>query len=324
MPHRLEVTRRLLLQTAIAAPLVARAGAQEDTAPVKVVIAFPPGGTSTASMQPLQGPLGAALKTKVELEYKPGAGGNVAALHVAQAPADGRTLLFGHAGPLCINHHINTRSFFDAEKDFAPLAQVVRFPLVICAASRLGVGDLAGLISMAGQREMVVGSSGNGSIQHLGGELFRRKYNARFLHVPFAGGGPLQEALVRGDLELMFETGSNVVSHVRSGRLKALAVMGEERLKVLPETQTLRELGVSDLDVSAWFGLLAPAGTAQDRRDAVAGATLAALASGEIRDALERVGGVAAPLGQTDFAAWIAQENIRWRDLVKSAGIRPD
>lgn len=144
----------------------------QDAEPIKIVIAFPPGGTSTASLQPLRAPLTASLGAPIEFDYRPGLGGNVAALHVIQSKPDGRTLLFGHAGPLAINHHILVQTVFDAQRDLTPLAMVVQYPIVICAASKLNVSALKELIDHSRQKQLVAGSSGNGSIQHLALETF--------------------------------------------------------------------------------------------------------------------------------------------------------
>jgi len=241
---------------AVARP--ARRASAQEAEPIKIVIAFPPGGTSTASLQPLRAPLAASLGAPIEFDYRPGLGGNVATLHVIQAKPDGRTLLFGHAGPLAINHHILVQTVFDPQRDLVPLAMVVQYPIVICAAAKLNVSTLGELIERAHRNQLVAGSSGNGSIQHLAIETFSRTTGSRLLHIPFAGGGPLQQSFERGVIDVLLETGSNIVKHVQAGTLRPLAVMARERLSTLPEVPTLAEAGIEGLDVSAWFGLLAP------------------------------------------------------------------
>ncbi len=295
-----------------------------DPQPIQVTIAFPPGGTSTASMKPLIEPMSQALGRPVTLDYKPGAGGNVAALHVARGPADGSVLLFGHAGPLAINHHINSRSFFDPVKDFRPLAVVVRFPIVISVAATTDIRSLDDLNRAARTTELVVGSSGNGSVQHLASELYRHQMGITMLHVPFAGGGPLQQALLRGDLQVLFETGSNSVAHVKAGRLRALAVMWPDRLATLPDVPTLSELGHKGLDVSAWFGLLTPTAVPEATAAQITAAARASLARPEVRQALSDIGGLPGEEGPDEFVALIAAENARWGRIVREAGIKPD
>jgi tripartite-type tricarboxylate transporter receptor subunit TctC len=296
----------------------------QEVPPYRVVIAFPPGGTSAATMQPLVAPLSRRLSAGVELDYRPGGGGNVATLHVVRSDPDGRTLLFGHAGPLSINQHINPRQFFDPVKDLAPLALVTRFPLVICVASRLGINTLAEFVALAKKREVVVGSSGNGSIQHLACEIFRQNTGMKILHVPFAGGGPLQEALARGDIEALFETGSNVVKSVISGRLTALGVMAHERLAILPDTPPLWELGFAGLDVAAWFGLLAPAATPMAAREQITDAVIDVFRDPNVQTAFAAMGATSVPLGPAAFAGLIQAETDRWRVIVRDARIRPD
>jgi tripartite-type tricarboxylate transporter receptor subunit TctC len=322
------VTRRAVVRGAGLASLalggVRRVLAQDAPAPYRIVVAFPPGGTSTAAMTPLISALTKRLGASVELDYRPGAGGNVASLHVARSEPDGRTLLFGHAGPLSINQHINPRSYFDPVKDLAPIAMVTRFPLVICVAVRLGVNNLSEFVDLARKREVVVGSSGNGSIQHLACEIFRQNTGMKILHVPFAGGGPLQEAILRGDIEALFETGSNVVKLIIDARLTPLAVMGHERLAILPDVAPLWELGFPGLDVSAWFGLLAPAATPLATREGITEAVFDAFRDENVRIAFNAMGATAVPIGPSGFAAFIQSETDRWRVVVRDAKIRPD
>lgn len=317
------VSRRRALAM-VAAPLLVRAPARaRDADPIRIVIAFPPGGTSTATLQPMQAPMEASLGTPIELDYRPGLGGNVAALHVIQAKPDGRTLLFGHAGPLAINHHILVQSVIDAQRDLLPLAMVVQYPIVICAAARVGVASLAELIEVSRRNQLTAGSSGNGSIQHLALELFSRTTGARILHFPFAGGGPLQQAFERGTLDVLLETGSNVVRHVQAGTLRPLAVMGRERLSMLPQVPTLAETGIGGLDVSAWFGLLAPGGTPADIAARLTAATLGALGQADVRAALAAIGGLASPLSADAFRRFIVAESERWGRVINVSGVAP-
>jgi tripartite-type tricarboxylate transporter receptor subunit TctC len=291
--------------------------------PIKVVIAFPPGGTSTASMRPLLPFLGEALGAPVTLDYKPGAGGDLAAFAVAKAPADGRTLLFGHAGPLAINPHLLNQTFFDPMKDLEPIAQVIGFPIVVCAHERLQAKTLSDLITAGKARPLVTGSSGNGSMQHLAGEVLRRSFGISTLHIPFAGGGPLQEALVKGALDIVCETGANVVKHIQEGRLSPIAVMAEKRLESLPEVPTFIELGESNLVIDAWFGLLGPTGMPPQMLAGIEAATLRALGRDEVKAAYAAIGGLAAPLDRHAFAAKIKQEDARWGEVIRAGRISP-
>lgn len=287
------------------------------------MIAFPPGGIGTASLQPLRAPLGASLGAPIELEYHPGLGGNVAALRVIQAKPGGRTLLFGHAGrsPSTTISWCRRRSTRSAISP--PLAMVVQYPIVICAAARLNVSTLKEFIDRARGKELVAGTSGNGSIQHLALESFTRATGARILHIPFAGGGPMQEAFGRGALDVLMETGSNVMKHVEAGTLRPLAVMGRARLSTLPAVPTLAEAGIDGLDVSAWFGLLAPAATPAEMSARVAAATMAALELPDVRAALAAIGGLITPIGTDAFKRFIEDENERWRRVIGASGMIP-
>ena len=296
---------------------------QDSPTPLRVVIAFPPGGTSTASMQPLMEPLGKLLNVSVELDYKPGAGGDLAGLTVARATPDGRTLLFGHAGPLAINPHLTVLAAFNPRVDLVPIAEVVRFPIMVCAHTKLGVKTMDELASLGQKHQLVVGSSGNGSIQHLAGEAMKRAYQMKTLHVPFAGGGPVQEALVKGAIDVLCETGSNVVKHIAERRLVGLGVMSDERLSIAPDVPTFAELGRPDLNISAWFGLVAPAATPDDVQKKLSEAVVAVVGRDDVRAALLKIGGQPSPLDQAGFRAHIASEYERWGTVIHEAGIKP-
>jgi tripartite-type tricarboxylate transporter receptor subunit TctC len=318
--------RRTFLLGGAAAGLIAaapfRAAAQSGD-PIKIVIAFPPGGTSTASTSPMLEPLAAKLGSPVVQVYKPGAGGDVAAIEVINAVPDGRTLFFGHAGPMAINPHITVLRIFDPLQALAPIAQVVQFPIVVCAHTKLGVSDIKSLVALGKTRQLVVGSSGNGSVQHLAGEALKKTYGLQTLHLPFAGGGPVQEALTKGALDVLCETGSNVVRHIREGRLAGIAVMSKQRLATLPDVPTFAELGEPALDVSAWFGLLVPAATPQAMQDKLSGAVLEVLELAQVKQALLDIGGLPSPLGPAPFKAYITAEYTRWGNFIKEAGLKP-
>jgi tripartite-type tricarboxylate transporter receptor subunit TctC len=319
-------TRRQLLLGSAAAGLLAATlcpAHTQSSEPFKIVIAFPPGGTSTASTSPLLEPLAAKLGAPVVQVYKPGAGGDVAAIEVINAVPDGKTLFFGHAGPMAINPHITVLRAFEPLVALAPIAQVVQFPIVVCAHTKLGVTDIKSLVALGRTRQLVVGSSGNGSVQHLAGEALKRTYGLQTLHLPFAGGGPVQDALTKGALDVLCETGSNVVRHIREGRLVALAVMSKQRLATLPDVPTFAELGEPDLDVSAWFGLLAPAATPQAVQDKLATAVLAVLDEPKVKQALLDIGGLPSPLGPAAFKQMISAEHSRWGKFIKEAGLKP-
>lgn len=315
-------SRRGALGGALASFALAPVARAQET-PYRIVIAFPPGGTSTAALTPMVEPLSALLGAPVKLEYMPGAGGDLAASEVARAAPDGRTMVFGHAGPLAINPHILVQSFFDPAKELAEIAEVVSFPIIVCAHARLGVDTLRAFLATARTRVPVIGSSGNGSIQYLAGELFSRRFDFKVLHLPFPGGGPLQEALVKGVIDLLCETGSNVVKHIEEGRLKPLAVMARERIPLLPDVPTFRELGHDDFEISAWFGLLAPAATPPDVIERVGAATRTVLMDPKIHAAFAEIGGVPSRRGASEFRQFIAAESKRWGDVVRAAGLQP-
>jgi len=319
--------RQHILGVAMAAAMAATGHAQTYLSEtIKLVLAFPPGGSSTFSSLPVTCHMEQMLGQKVELEYRPGAGGNVTAVAVARAKADGHTLFYGHAGLLSINHYINPQSFFDARKDFAPITLPVGFPLVLAVQPGMPAASVAAFAAHAKEKgaDLVFGSAGNGSVQHLGGELFKRVVGADFLHVPYAGGGRLQKAFLAGDIQIMFDTGSNIMPHVPTGKMKPLAVMASSRLPVVPEVPTMTESGYPGLAAKAWFGFLAPAATPQAIVARLDQVIREALARADVRKELTDLGARVIAAGPDGFAQVIATEDIRWREVVRAVGVKPD
>jgi tripartite-type tricarboxylate transporter receptor subunit TctC len=323
----MKIATRIILAGAVLIGLTVSALAQGfPSRPMRILIAFPPGGTSTTSTQPIAAYLARTLGQPVTLEYHPGAGGNVAAMAAIQAPADGHTLFFGHAGPLAINHHINKKSFFDPATDFKPVTLAVSYPLVIATQPALGTADLKSFVAYARTRhlDLVFGSAGNGSFQHLAGEMFSGAAGVRFLHVPFAGGGPLQAAFLKGDVQVVFETGSNVVAHVQSGKMRALAVMSPTRLPALPQAPTIAEAGGPEVIAAAWFGFVVSGKTPTEIVERLDTTIQAALGDPAVMATLQAIGARIDALGPAPFARFIAEENVRWKRIVETAGIQPD
>ena len=297
--------------------------------PFRLILAFPPGGTSTFSTAPIVAYIQRRFDIPVNVEYMPGAGGTVAAMAVVRAPPDGYTLFFGHSGPLSINHHLNKRTFFDPRQDLAPVTLAVAYPLLITVQPASGTQSLSDLINYARSRmpgqELVFGSPGTGSLQHLAGELVQERLGMKWFHVPFAGGGPLQSAFNRGDIQIMVETGSNVIGGYRNGTMRPLAVMATERLASFSTVPTTAEAGYPELLAEAWFGFLAPGKTPPtiiDRLHEIL--RVALLEDAPTRRALHQLGARIQGHGPDTFRRLIASEDERWGRIVRATGIQPD
>lgn len=323
--YRRCLTCVLGLLAALAA-MVGQAVAAFPDKPITIIIAFPPGGTSTSSTKPIADYMSGVLGVPVNLDYKPGAGGNVASIAAVRAPADGHTLLFGHAGPLAINHHINKDSFFDPFNDLMPVNLSLSYPIVMAVQPSLGVATVQEFVAMARahRQEIVFGSSGNGSVQHLTGEMFKRRAGINYLHVPLAGGGPLQRAFLQGELQVIFETGSNVMPNYAAGKMRPLAVMAAERLSVMPEVPTMAEAGFPDMLSEAWFGFLVPKGTPAEVIARLNEVVSQALKQPEVRTPLLALGTRIVDGGPAMFADYIRAEDRRLGVLVKEVGVKPD
>lgn len=327
--------RRLLLAVAmlwgVLAPAWSSGAWAEDypSRPFRLILAFPPGGTSTFSTAPIIAYIQRRFEVPVNVEYLPGASGNVAAMAVVRAAPDGYTLFFGHSGPLSINHHLNRRAFFDPRQDLAPVTLAVSYPLLITVQPNSAVTSLAELVTYAKTRmlgqELVFGSSGTGSLQHLAGELVQERLGMKWFHVPFAGGGPLQTAFNRGDVQIMVETGSNVVGGYRNDTMRPLAVMAKERLASFPNIPTTAEAGYPELLAEAWFGFLVPGKTPPGiikRLNEILRAAL--LEDASTRRALNQLGARILGQGPDEFRQLIVSEDERWGRIVRATGIQPD
>jgi len=314
----------LLLAGALAA-LAAPASAQSyPTRPIRLIVAYPPGGASDLIARVFAAPLSERLGQPIVVENRPGANGNVAAEAAARAEADGHTLFLGPSSVFTINPHLYARMPVDPLKDFAPIASLIENELVLAANTKLTEGmDFRGFVALAKKSEppLFYASIGNGSEHHLAMELLKRAAGIELTHVPYKGGGPAAVGVMGGSAAAMFGGGS-VVPLVKSGQLHALAVSGPTRSKVLPDLPTIGEV-YPGYEVTLWQGLFAPAGTPapvvvrlQKEAEAVrllpdVAAKIAAAGAGE-------------PwiMTQAEFVAQIRADNQKFGKVIESIGVR--
>lgn len=231
--------------------------------PVTLVVPTPPGGSTDFTARLIVEPLTRALGQPVIVDNKPGASGNIGNQFVARAKADGHTLLMAYSGYQVGNPHLFKDTGWDPIKDFVPVAMVTRAPQVFAIHHALPVNSLQELIAFAKKNpgKLNYASSGNGSIQHIAGELFKQLTGTFITHIPYRGSGPAVQDLLAGTVDLHITTPASVVSHIKSGRLRALAVTSPKRLASLPDVPTATEAGLKGYDLDSWFALYAPAGT---------------------------------------------------------------
>ena len=294
---------------------------------------FAAGGTTDLLARALAPELQKAFGQPFVVDNKPGAGGNVGAADVAKSPADGHTLLMGTVGTHGINVALYSKMPFDHVKDFAPITLVASVPNVLVLnpanAQKYGINSVADLarFAKANPGKLNMASSGNGTSIHLSGELFKAMTGSFMVHFPYRGSGPALIDLLGGNMDLMFDNLPSALPHIKSGRLKALAVTSAKRSDAVPDLPTVAEAGGAALkgfDATSWFGLVAPAGTPADVVSRLQAETAKALALPAVKERMLSQGAIPGGMSSADFAAFIAAETTKWAKVVKASGAKVD
>ena len=302
------------------------AGAQSFPAkPIKVVVGYAAGGAVDIVARTVGQSMAASLGQAVVVENKPGAGTNIAVRSVIDAPADGYTLMLA-ANALAANMALYQPAPFDAERDLVPVSLVGRVPVVIATGAQSGVTSLAGLIEQAKAKPGVLNyaTPGNGSTPHLAVELFARAAGVKLSHVPYKGGAPAITDVLGGQLPLVAVNALEVLPHVKSGKLKVLAVMSPARSAMLPDVPTIAESGFAGFEASVWYGFVAPAATPKPIVAKLHAEVQKALQTAEVRERMSSVGGEVILGASEQFGALIRSERARYEKLVREAQIKPD
>ena len=306
------------------APLAA--AADYPTQPIKIVVPFAAGGPSDGLGRILGQGLAEALDASVLVENRPGAGGNIGTAQAAKAAADGYTLLVGYIGSLAINPELFDELPYDPLTDLAPIAFLAGNPLVLVTRPGLQANSLEAFqnASRAAASGFSYGSGGVGSANHMAAVLFGKAANVQAVHVPYKGAAPATMALLGDQVDFMLNGMSVALPHIQDGKLHALAVTTAERVDSMPDLPTLEELGIAPFDVSAWFGLLAPAGTPAEVLGVLEAATLKVLDSPEVQTQLASMGFVPRRMGQVEFGEFMRREHALWSQVVRDSGARAD
>jgi len=317
------------LLAAVVASICVAASAVAATYPdktVKLVVPFAPGGSVDVIGRLLAQRLSERLGTQVIVDNRPGAGGTLGADLVARSAPDGYTLLLASSSHQSFHHLLYRKLPYDPARAFTQVALFASVPNVLVVSTKEPATSVQALVarSKSVERKPFMGSSGNGGVNHLVGELFQMKTSAEFQHVPYKGAGPANNDLLSGQIDLMFVNLPTVIAHVKAGKLRALAVASERRSPALPDVPTMAEAGVPDFVVDSWAGILAPAGTPapivqrlSDEINRIA-KDPAAIASLATQGAL--------PLAGTadDYAKLVRFETQRWTDVIKKANVYLD
>ena len=313
---------------AIAALLFAALAASQDypSRPIRLIVPFPPGGSTDILARALGDKLAQGLGQPVVIDNRPGAAGSIGAEAAARAAPDGHTLMMGHLGTLAVNPAIYKNLPYDPVKSFAPVSLMAIVPSVLVVNPSLPVTSAAELIAYAKAHpgKLAYGSAGNGSTSHLTTEYFKLVTGTDILHVPYKGVGPMLTDLVSGQLSMGLNGAPSVMQHVNSGRLRALAVTSLKRLEALPQVPTLDEAGVRGFDASGWYGVVAPAGTPQAIVQRLNEIVLNAVHAPDLKERLDGLAfePTAQPLRQT--ADYVKAEVAKWGRIVKETGAKVD
>ena len=313
---------------ALAAMLPGAALAQDGypSKPIRFVIPFPPAGGTDSLSRAIAYAIGNNTKWNFVLDNKAGAGGNIGLAETARAAPDGYTIAMGQTANLAVNPALYSKMPFDPLKDFTPIALVSSQPLILVVDSKSPYKTLKELVDAAKAEpgKINMASSSNGTIGHIGGELFQRRAGIKMTHVPYKGAGAAVTDLMGGSVDCFFGNSQAVGGLVTGGKLRALAVTSPRRLASFPDVPTVAELGYPGFEAATWSGLLAPAGTHRTVINRLNQEANKALGTDQMKQKLHEDGST--PLGGTpeQFAEFIRNEHAKWGAAVREAGIKLD
>ena len=310
----------------LSAPLAQAQAPSFPKQPVTLVVPFPAGGPTDGMARVLAQKLGDKLGQQVVVDNRGGAGGSIAAEYVAKAPADGYTLFFGTTGTMAINPSLYKKLRYDPLKDFAPVSLMATTMNVLVLNPHVPAHSLGDLIKLAKAKpgEVTYGSAGNGSSNHLSGELFRSAAGIQISHIPYKGSAPALIDLLGGRLTMMFDTIAQQTQNISSGKVRAIAVTGPKRSPLLPDVPTAQEAGLKNFDVTIWFGVLAPAGTPAPVVERLNRAIVAVMSTDEMKKRMQADGAEAKATSPAEFAALIRSDLAKWTPVVKGSGATVD
>lgn len=293
---------------------------------VTVVVPWPPGGPSDMAARPLAKAMTESLGQTFIVDNKGGAGGNIGTALVTKAAPDGYTLLATSSAPIVINPSLYKNMSFDPDKELTPITNLIRVPLVLAVNPALPVNNLKELIAYirAQNGKFVYASSGNGTPQHLTGELFKSIAKLDMVHVPYKGSAPAIADLLGGHVPMMFDSTVAVTPHIKAGKLKAIAVTGAHRSSLFPDVPTFGESGFAAVESYAWYGLFGPANMPKDLLAKVNAAAQSAMKHPEFQKTLADTGSEYVGDSPENFQAFVKAESQKWSRLVKQSGATID
>jgi tripartite-type tricarboxylate transporter receptor subunit TctC len=321
--------RRILLTTAAlltATPWTLRAQGAYPNKPIKLIVGFPPGGGIDFTARLVQPALEAALGQPVVIDYKPGAGGVIAATELTRTAPDGYTLLVANTGPFAIAPYLQARKPYDPVSQFSYIGQIAETGYIVATRAEHPAKDLKQFIewAKANPGKANFASGGPGASTHLNGELLNSVAGINLLHVPYKGSAPAVTDLIGGQTHLLIDAGTVLLPQIKGGRLKALAVTGARRDPNLPDVPTVREQGLAGMEAAGFQGIVGPAGMPRDVVDRLATELRKVLANPDIKAKFAAAGAEVNPRSPQEFAAYVRSESERWSKLIAQRNIKLD
>ena len=294
--------------------------------PVKIVVPFPAGGSNDIVARVLAQKLTERNGQSFFVENRGGAGGNIGAEAVANSEPDGYTLLLTAPPPLTINAALYKDMRYDPSGAFAPVALIASVPIVLAVHPSLGINSVQELIARAKAKPGAIffGSSGNGSTNHLAGELLKSMTGIDIVHVPYKGAAPAMNDLVAGHIPMMFDNIPAVLPQVRAKTINAIAVAGSRRASALPDVPTVAESGVPGFDASAWFGLVAPAKTPAPILAKLESDVETILKMPDVQKRFDELGAEPGAVSGANFGKFLANETTKWTKIIRESGAKVD
>src|SRR5579871_708690 len=318
--------KKLLLLSAIALLPAAALAQAYPAKPVRLIIGFPAGGPADIFGRALAHGMAADLGEPVIVENVSGVGGVLGVDRALKSPPDGYTMVMNSASPLVIAPYSMSRLPYDIKRDAALVTLVVRVPEVLAVHPSLPVNSLAELIAYAKANPGKVnfGSAGAGSITHLAGELLKAEAKIDLVHVPYKGAAPAVTDLIGGQVQMAILDVPILLPHIRSGKLKALAITSTKRAATLPDVASTVQLGYPNGNSDHWYGLIMPSATPAEIQKRVHAAASASLQSSGVKEQFAKVGGVASPSSPQEYAAFVASEQAKWSKIVTAIGFKEE
>jgi tripartite-type tricarboxylate transporter receptor subunit TctC len=293
--------------------------------PIRMVIAFPPGGTSDFVGRVVAQKLSENLGQPIVVDNKPGASGLIGTQDVARAAPDGYTILLAPSD-FTVIPGLQAKPPYDAVKDFAPVGMVLEYSHVLVAPAGLPANNVEELIALAKAKpgQLNYASGGTGGTNHISGEWFKMHAGVDIVHVPYKGNGPAISDLLANRVQLLFTSTGPVEGHLKSGKLKALAVTGRTRNPALPDVPTIAESGIPGYEFRLWYGMVAPAGTPPAVIDRLNSALRKTMASADVQQKLSSIGGNLNVGSPQEFGTLVRDEVVRWTKLARDLNIHVD